>query len=93
MATFTPPTFDTPYDNELGRHGLSWPTSFTVIIDSDDNVTPYPGAVGLRDPVDLYDVAKAGSGEGGYAVFRFGKTYTVTSEEETLLTGAGYTVE
>lgn len=92
MATFTPPTFDTPYDNELGRFGLSWPTGYMVVIDTEDNVTPYPGAIGLTDPDQTADVAADGSGDGGLAIFSSGRTYTVNSTEETLLTGAGYDV-
>jgi hypothetical protein len=90
MASFTVPTWDMPYDSPLGRHGLSFPVSFTVIINGDDEATAYPGAVGLVDPDGIYDVAKAGSGEQGLAVFRFGKTYTITAGEETILNAAGY---
>lgn len=80
------------YDNELGRFGLSWPVGYMVIINTSDVVTAYPGAIGLQDPTDIWDVAKAGSGENGYAVFAHGKTYTIDGTESTLLTNAGYTV-
>lgn len=76
--------------NRLGEYGISFPVSYTVIINTSDVVTPFPGATGLVDPDSIYDVAKAGSGEGGYAVFRFGKTYTITAGENTLLDAAGY---
>lgn len=92
MATFTVPTFDVPYDSPLGRHGLSFPRSYTVVIAS-GVATPFPGANGLVDPDDMGDVADAGSGVGGKAIFRFGKTYTVTTDEQTALETAGYTVD
>ena len=91
MPSFTVPTFDVPVDNELGKHGISFPRSYTVVIAS-GVATPSPGAYGLVDPDDIFDVADVGSGEGGMAVFRYGLTYTVTAGEETILTTAGYTV-
>ena len=90
MPTFTVPTYDMIYKNELGRFGLSWPVSYTVVIAS-EVVTPLPGGVGLVDPDDMSTVADAGSGEGGLAIFRAGLTYTITAGEQTILDAAGYT--
>lgn len=92
MPTFTPPTYDQPVDNVLGKWGISFPVSYAVVINASDEVTPYPGATGLADPDQLSAVAKAGSGDGGYAIFRQGRTYTITTEEKDLLEGAGYDV-
>lgn len=69
---------------------MAFPVSFTVLINTSDEVTPYPGAEGLIDPDQIFDVAKAGSGDNSQAVFRQGRTYTITGTEETLLTSAGY---
>jgi hypothetical protein len=38
------------------------------------------------------DLIKSGSGDFGKALFRRGKTYTITAGEGTILTNAGYTV-
>lgn len=91
MSTFTVPTYEVPVPNELGRHGLSFPRSYTVII-ADGVATAAPGASGLVDPDSIYDIADAGSGEAGLAVFLHGKTYTVTAGEVTILEAAGHTV-
>ena len=87
---FQVPTYEQPIDNRLGEYGISFPVSLQVVIDGDDNVTPFPGAEGLRDPDDMFDVAKDGSGDNGKAVFRQGRTYVITEGEKTLLDAAGY---
>ncbi len=100
MATFTPPTFtqrinpDPIEERTGGRAGL-WrhyggaiQVGYSVVIDTDDNVTTYPGQSGMS--MDTINTAKAGSGENGIAWFRGGIPYTITAGEETLLTAAGY---
>lgn len=87
MAQFTPPTRDEPLENELGRHGLAFPVGKVVwIADADDAVSETDT---ITDP-DTIDLAKAGSGDFGKAIFRRGITYTITAGEDTILTGAGY---
>jgi hypothetical protein len=89
MPTFTPPTYEQPVNNRLGQHGVAFPVGKVVWIRaSDDEVIETTLIV---DPTDI-DAAKAGSGDFGKAIFRRGKTYTVTAGEETLLLAAGYTV-
>jgi hypothetical protein len=90
VPTFTVPTYNQPIDNVLGEFGVAFPVSFTVVIDTSDVVTPYPGAEGLIDPDQIFDVAKAGSGDNSLAVFRQGRTYTINGTENTLLAAAGY---
>ena len=89
MASFTPPTYDMIYKNELGKFGLSWPIGKAVyILDADDSVVETSSFV---DPTDV-NLMKAGSGDFGKALFRRGITYTITAGEETILVAAGYTV-
>ena len=89
MPTFTAPTYNQPVDNILGKHGISFPVGkIVLILDADDSVRE---ATLIVDPTDI-DLAKAGSGDFGKAIFRRGKTYTITSEEGTILEDAGYTV-
>lgn len=88
--SFTVPTFEQTYDNELGRFGLSFPRGYIVVIAS-GVATAYPGAHGLVDPTDIWDVADTGSGEKGKGVFRYGKTYSISTTEASILTNAGYT--
>jgi len=90
MATFTVPTYDVPLSGRLGQLGFSFPRSFMVVIDTGDGVTTFPGTEGLVDPDDIFDVAADGSGDNGKAVFRAGRTYTITAGENTLLDSAGY---
>ena len=98
MATFTSPSYEQPVGSALGRWGTGFLVGYTVVIhDADDSVTTFPGATGLVDDKaggsqdQLYSVAKAGSGDHGKAVFRMGRTYTITAAEDTLLKAAGYT--
>ena len=65
--------------------------AYTVVINSSDEVTAFPGASGLEYPTQLDSVAKAGSGERGLAIFTMGLTYTIDGTEDTLLSAAGYT--
>ncbi len=91
------PTFDTsqtlaiyeqPIDNRLGEHGVAFPVGKVVwIADADDAVTT---TTVIRDPEDI-DLAKSGSGDFGKAIFRRGKTYTITAGEQTILDAAGFT--
>jgi len=66
----------------------SFPVGYSVLI-TGGVVTPYPGRT--VPTVDEMNAADSGSGENGKAVFLGGRSYTVTSEEETLLIAAGYT--
>lgn len=88
MPSFTPPTYEQPVDNVLGRHGVAFPVSIIVYIKADDSVVQTTLIV---DPDDILTM-KDGSGDFGKACFRRGKTYTITSGEASILTGAGYTV-
>ena len=97
-ATGTPFGYQGGYSSVLGRWGTGFLVGYTVIIhDADDSVTTFPGATGLVDDKaggsqdQMYSVAKAGSGDHGKAVFRMGRTYTITAGEDTLLKAAGYT--
>lgn len=89
MASFTPPTRDEPVQNRLGDYGIEFQVGKVVwIATAGDAVTETES---LRDPEDI-DLAKTGSGDFGKAIFRRGKTYTITAGEGTILTNAGYTV-
>lgn len=89
MATFTPPTREEPWDNDLGRHGFSFPKGKVVyILESGDTVVETENFV---DPTTVA-LMKSGSGDYGKALFRRGKTYTITAGEALLITTAGYTV-
>jgi len=91
------PTFDTsqalaiweqPVDTRLGEHGVAFPVGLVIwIADADDAVT---STTTIRDPEDIA-LAKSGSGDFGKAIFRRGKTYTITAGEQTILDAAGYT--
>ena len=66
MASFTPPTYDMIYKNELGKFGLSWPIGKAVyILDAGDSVVETSSFV---DPTDV-DLMKAGSGDFGNTLF------------------------
>lgn len=92
--TFTPPTYNQPIDNPLGRHGVSFPVGIIVYICTNDDaheVTLIRGAFANQECPDGFGMAD-GSGDAGYALFRRGVTYTVTAGEQTILTAAGYTI-
>lgn len=90
MPTFTPPTYNQPVDNVLGKHGISFPVGkIVLILDADDSVRE---ATLIVDPDDIL-TAKDGSGDFGKAIFRRGITYSVSASEETILEAAGYTVD
>ncbi len=82
-------TYEQPIENRLGDYGVAFPVGYVVWIrDSDDEVFT---VATITDPTTI-NAAKAGSGDFGKAIFRRGKTYTVTASEDTLLTAAGFTV-
>ena len=107
-TTFTTPindeTFGHPKESSLWRHysGVI-PTPYVVLI-TDGVATPSPGTVSpsvndMRGNANVpnatasYSGADAGSGDAGYAIFTGGRTYTVTSAEETILLAAGYSMD
>jgi hypothetical protein len=93
MATFTPPTRDEPIGNRLGQYGVAFPVGKVVyILDADDSVVETENFVDGTGDGNTLDLMKAGSGDFGKALFRRGKTYTITAGEGTILTNAGYTV-
>jgi hypothetical protein len=93
MATFTAPTRNEPAQNRLGDYGLSWPVGKVVyILDADDSVVETETFVDGDGLGNTLDLIKSGSGDFGKALFRRGKTYTITAGEETILDGAGYEV-
>jgi hypothetical protein len=56
------------------------------------NTSPGGSAsTGMQEPGHA-EVVDSGSGENGYAYFVGGRSYTVTSTEQTILETAGYTV-
>lgn len=88
MPSFTPPTREEPVKNRLGDFGVTFSVGKVVyILASDDSVIETDSFV---DPDDVL-LMKAGSGDFGKALFRRGLTYTITSGEESILQGAGYT--
>jgi len=94
MPTFTPPTYFTPWNGDKGpRDLLKWydgiPTGYSVLITSGAAST-HPGVVSPSQ--DDIDAADSGSGFGDRAAFIGGRSYTVTSGEQTILEAAGYTV-
>ncbi len=95
------PTFDTsqalavyeqPIDNRLGEYGVAFPvgkvvyitTSNTVVTSSALHNDQTKATASVNNP-------GVGSGDFGLAIFRRGKTYTITSGEQTLLDAAGFT--
>lgn len=94
MPTFVAPTYNQPVRNRLGEHGVAFPVGYVVYICTDDTAhrtTLVMGAFSEQNCPDGFAIA-AGSGDGGYAIFRRGKTYTVTTDEGNALTAAGETV-
>ena len=96
MATFdaSQATYNQPIEGRLGEHGVSYPVGNVVYIDTNDNVYEAGAIMGTFDqhisPAG-YGIA-TGSGDNGYAIFRRGKSYTITAGEQTLLDAAGYTI-
>ncbi len=93
------PTFDSsqavytqPLDNRLGDYNVTFEvgnvvyitTSNTVVETSSITDAQTKGTASVNNPA-------AGSGDFGLAIFRRGKTYTITAGEQTLLDAAGYT--
>lgn len=94
MPSFTPPTYNQPVNNPLGKHGVSFTVGKVVYIDDADGVFETTHTLGdfsaVRSPNG--NPIKVGSGDAGLALFRRGKSYSVTAGEQTLLVAAGYTV-
>lgn len=93
MTDFTPPTYNQPIKNRLGQHGVAFPVGKIVYICSNDDVHETTLIIGAFSEHTCPDGNgfKSGSGDGGYALFRRGLTYTITASEDTLLQAAGYT--
>lgn len=79
-------TYNQPIDNRLGDYGVAFPVGKVLWIDGSDNV--YVVTAMTQDQID--SDAAAGSGDFGKAIFRRGKTYTITAGEKTLIDAAGY---
>lgn len=93
MVSFTPPTYNQPIQNRLGEHGVAFPVGKIVYICTNDDVhetTLIDGTFSNHTCPDGFNF-KAGSGDGGYALWRRGLTYTITAGEDTALQAAGYT--
>lgn len=83
--------YDEPVENILGRFGVAFKVGFVLWIDTNDLVTVTASIT--QDQINGTNgvtPAKAGSGDLGKAIFRRGKTYTITSGEKTLIDAAGY---
>ena len=107
-TTFTTPINDESFghgkDYSMWRHYAGViPTPYVVII-TDGVANASPGTVSpsvhtikgnaeVPNATASYAGADAGSGDAGLAVFTGGRTYTVTSAEETILLAAGYTMD
>lgn len=96
MPTFTPPTYQQGFLDEPGANqaqGLmryyDFPVGYSVLI-TGGVASTYPGQT--VPSTDEINAADSGSGIGGKAAFLGGRTYTVTSAEQTILQAAGYTV-
>lgn len=95
MPTFTPPTYEQGFLAEPGSNqaqGLMRHYDFNVgysVLITGGTATPYPGRT--VPSTDDINAADPGSGIGGRAAFLGGRTYTITSGEETILQAAGYT--
>jgi len=101
MPTFTPPTrterippdrIEQRFGGRAGlfRHyGQPIAVGYSVLITS-GVASASPGVV--SPDVNQLAATDAGSGEDGKAWFTGGKTYTVTSAEQTILEAAGHTV-
>lgn len=71
---------------------MSFPVGKVVyILDADDTVIETESFVDGSGDGNSLDLMKAGSGDFGKALFRRGKTYTITAGEQTILDAAGYT--
>jgi len=96
MPSFSPPTYEVSADPDNTEHDgrpwgimrrISYPRGYSVLITA-GVATPLPGIVGPS--ITQVRAADAGSGDGGFAAFIGGKTYTITAGEDTILTNAGY---
>lgn len=98
MPTFTPDTYtDAPpvekvnhkADHSLWRYYGGREVEYVVLITS-GVANASPGVV--SPTTGQLAAADDGSGDEGKAIYRGGRTYTVTAAEDTILTAAGYTV-
>ena len=81
-------TYEQPINNRLGQYGVSFLVGKVVWIAAADDAVKE--VTSIRDPEDI-DLAKDGTGDFGKAIFRRGKTYTISAGEDTILQAAGYT--
>ncbi len=81
-------TYEQPISNRLGEYGVGFLVGKVVWIAASDDAVKE--VTSIRDPEDI-DLAKDGTGDFGKAIFRRGKTYTISASEDTILQAAGYT--
>lgn len=80
--------YQQPIDNRLGDYGVEFPVGKVLwIADADDSVTV---STTVTEDQITDGTIKAGSGDFGLALFRRGKTYTITAGEKTIIDNAGY---
>jgi predicted RNA-binding protein YlqC (UPF0109 family) len=80
-------TYEQPINNRLGDFGIRFPVGKVLwIADADDAVTVSTTVTEDQIASEI----KAGSGDFGLALFRRGKTYTITAGEKTIIDAAGY---
>lgn len=94
MADFTPPTYEQPVGSRLGQHGIAFPVGKIVFICEADEAHETTLVMGNFSAQECShgETIRAGTGDNDLALFRRGKTYSVSASEETILTNAGYTV-
>lgn len=83
--------YDEPVQNRLGQFGIEFVVGKVLWIDTSDNV--YVTTTITEDQINSTNGvtgAASGSGDFGKAIFRRGKTYTITAGEKTLIDAAGY---
>ena len=84
--------YEQPIANRLGDYGVAFPVGFVVYITTENNVLSTTTLTNEQTKATASDNNPAsGSGDFGLAIFRRGKTYTITAGEQTLLDAAGYT--
>jgi hypothetical protein len=83
--------YEEPVQNRLGDFGVAFPVGFVLWIDTTDTV--HKSTSITEDQINStggVTGAKAGTGDFGLAIFRRGKSYSISAGEDTLLTAAGY---